>query len=395
MTIRSLEGLRGVAALMVALFHGYIYSQWGGLPAQSDVLRYSWLFVDLFFVISGVVMAMNYGDRIGSLRDGAGFMIRRFFRLYPLHVVTTASVLLAAVLVQTAKLVLTRYGHPVGTEPPFAVPFFDPVLLLLDTFLLQGVGFLRREIHNYPSWSISVEFWLYLSFALLMLVIRPRRLRIVASVVIVMLTTGWFLYLWSVVAADLRTLDTRGLPRGLLSFFQGVLVYEIWRAPLGRWLRDRTHAVALSTLQLLAAFIALWLIGHQPLLGAWQLLIPTAFALLVLSLLPDRGVVAAGLMTRPLQGLGMLSYSIYMVHVTVLTFVDWLGRVTPEPAKHLIGGGYVAAVLALAWLTYRIVEVPWREYGKRLAARVERRETVPGASPLQRLNARLNDASDS
>jgi peptidoglycan/LPS O-acetylase OafA/YrhL len=383
--IRSLEGLRGVAALMVALFHAYVYNRWGGFPATSDALRQSWLFV----------MALNYGERIASWRQGAGFMIRRFFRLYPLHVVTTASVLLATVLVQTAKLVLTRYGYHVGQEPPFSVPFFDPFLLLLDATLLQGVGILRREIHNYPSWSISVEFWLYLSFALFAFAVRPRRHRVLGSIVIVVLSLAWFIHLWSVAPPDLRTLDTRGMPRGLLSFFQGVLVYELWCSPVGQWLRERSRGIGLGLLQVLAAVLAWVLIGRQPVLGNWQLLIPTSFALLVLLLLPDRGLIASALMTRPMQWLGKLSYSVYLVHITVLTGFDWFGRVVPEPGKHVIGALYIGTVLLLSMLTYRYIEMPGRDFGKRLAARLERRETAPGATPLHRLKARLKDASES
>ena len=89
--IRSIEGLRGVAALMVVFFHAFILARWGGAPAQWGIVQNAWLFVDLFFVISGVIMAAVYGER---LRNGAqlrGFFIKRFFRLYPLHLVTTFS----------------------------------------------------------------------------------------------------------------------------------------------------------------------------------------------------------------------------------------------------------------------------------------------------------------
>ena len=67
--IRSIEGLRGIAALMVALFHAYGYGNGGGLPAQSGVLQHAWLFVDLFFVISGYVMAAAYSERLDSWRS--------------------------------------------------------------------------------------------------------------------------------------------------------------------------------------------------------------------------------------------------------------------------------------------------------------------------------------
>jgi len=62
--IRSIEGLRGVAALMVVFFHAFVLTRWGGAPAQWGLVQNAWLFVDLFFVISGAIMAMVYGQRL-------------------------------------------------------------------------------------------------------------------------------------------------------------------------------------------------------------------------------------------------------------------------------------------------------------------------------------------
>ena len=390
--IRSIEGLRGVAALLVALFHAYVYSQWGGFPASSGVLQHAWLFVDLFFVISGYVMAAAYSDRLDSGRAAFGYMVRRFFRLYPLHVVTTVTVLLAVIGIQTIKLVLAHQGIRIGREEPFGFDFFDLKLLGLDMLLLQGVGIIRKEIHNYPSWSISVEFWLYLMFALLMLAVRPRVARIAASVLIVAMSVAYFVVYWSSAPEPLRTLDTRGLPRGMLSFFQGVLIYYFYRWFAARPKRATGPAAAaagsaataagvtpraglLGFAQVVAAVLALYLVDRQHLLGTAQLVIPFAFALLVLLLVPDRGIVARLLHTRPMQWLGLHSYSIYLTHVTVLTVLDWLGRAVPEPAKHLVGLLYLALVFGMSMVTYRFVEAPWRERGKVLAARIESGDT--------------------
>ncbi len=380
--IRSIEGLRGVAALLVALFHAYVYSQWGGFPASSRVLQHAWLFVDLFFVISGYVMVAAYGDRLESGRAAVGYMVRRFFRLYPLHIVTTATVLLAVIAIQTLKLVLAWQGIRVGREEPFDFEFFNLKLLGLDLLLLQGVGIMRKEIHNYPSWSISVEFWLYMMFALLMLVVRPRLARIAASVLFVGMSLAYFVIYWSTAPEPLRTLDTRGLPRGMLSFFQGVLVFYLHRWLSARWAGSArtgstgpTSASWLGAGQVLAVILALYLVDRQHLLGTAQLAIPFAFALVVLSLVPDRGIVAGLLQTRPMQWLGLHSYSIYLTHVTVLTLVDWLGRAVPEPGKHLVGLFYVAAVFGASMLTYRYIEEPWRQRGRRLADRIEAGES--------------------
>jgi peptidoglycan/LPS O-acetylase OafA/YrhL len=388
--IRSIEGLRGVAALLVALFHAYVYSRWGGFPAASGVLQHAWLFVDLFFVISGYVMVSAYSERLDSMRSASAYMVRRFFRLYPLHIVTTATALLAVVGIQTVKLVLANYGLKVGNEAPFGFEFFNLKLLGLDLLLLRGVGIMQMEIHNYPSWSISVEFWLYLMFALLMMAVRNRAARILMSALIVVMSVVYFVVYWSVLPEDLRTLDTRGLPRGMLSFFQGVLLFYLYQ-----WLRARRGAVRgtparaaldgrgapppvtrlpagmLGVAQVAAVCLALYLVDRQHLLGTAQLVIPFSFALVVLLLLPDRGLVAALLQTRVVQWLGQHSYSIYLLHVTVLTVFDWPGKAVPEPAKHLVGLLYLALIFGLSALTYRYIETPWRRRGKMIGDRIE------------------------
>jgi peptidoglycan/LPS O-acetylase OafA/YrhL len=224
------------------------------------------------------------------------------------------------------------------------------------------------EIHNYPSWSISVEFWLYLMFALMTLVVRSRLVRIIASAAIVALCVAWFVVYWSYAAPELRTLDTRGLPRGMLSFFQGVLLYHLYRR-VGGALAGGGAALGLA--QVGAVLLALWLVARQDSLGTMQLVIPFAFALVVFLVLPDRGLVAALLQTRPMQWLGKHSYSVYLTHVPVLTVLNWPGQAFPEPAKHAVGLLFLAAVFGVSVLTYRYIEKPWRDRGKVIADRIE------------------------
>ncbi|MEO6270749.1 MAG: acyltransferase [Lautropia sp.] len=405
--IRSIEGLRGLAALLVALFHAYVYGKWGGQPAGWGVLQHAWLFVDLFFVISGFVMAAAYADRLQTPAMLGSYLVRRFFRLYPLHIVTTVAVILAALGVQTAKWLLARHGVVLGGAAPFAVPFFDPGYFGLEVLLLQGVGILQMEIHNYPAWSISVEFWMYLVFGLVMMLVRTRWLRVAFSLAMVALCVAYFLRIWSSLAPAGVTLDVQGLPRGLLSFFLGVLSCHAWQwigagraraaptaptasvasvAPTsdGRAALGIAQVAALGLAQVAAVGLALFLVGRQDQLGAAQLAIPFAFAGLLLTLLPDRGLIARWLQTRPMQWLGLHSYAIYLTHITVYTVLDWPGRVIPEPAKHLVGLLFVAVVLALSALCYRHIEVPWRERGKRIARRLEHGwagRRTPAANP--------------
>lgn len=75
---RSLDALRGVAATLVIFFH----VNWDNHITGLHFFRQSFLFVDLFFILSGFIIATIYGPRIRTSSDVGRFMTRRFFRLF-------------------------------------------------------------------------------------------------------------------------------------------------------------------------------------------------------------------------------------------------------------------------------------------------------------------------
>src|SRR5271163_282350 len=110
MRFRVLDAWRGVAALLVALFHLNLYS-----PVYAlDFIRNAYLFVDFFFVLSGFVITHAYADRMATIEGVATFAVRRFNRLWPLHAV----VILAFVLVELAKAMAASRGISFAA-PPF------------------------------------------------------------------------------------------------------------------------------------------------------------------------------------------------------------------------------------------------------------------------------------
>ena len=154
---RPLTALRGLAAVWVALHHAEL--GWS-LPASRtlhDVLLFGQLAVDVFFILSGFIMARVYRD----LRwPGAGrFALRRLSRIYPLHVSVMLALALSALLSERFRSGST---HPWGD--------FLPDLLLLNP-LLQ-----RPPAWNPPSWSAGVELCCYLLFLPLAFLLRrlPR-----------------------------------------------------------------------------------------------------------------------------------------------------------------------------------------------------------------------------
>ena len=91
---RSSKSIRGIAALLVVLFH---MPFWNSTIYDTHIIRNSYYMVDLFFVLSGFVMFLNYGERLRSAKDLARFQLLRIGRLYPVHLLFLLIALLAAV----------------------------------------------------------------------------------------------------------------------------------------------------------------------------------------------------------------------------------------------------------------------------------------------------------
>ena len=155
--IRALTSLRGIAAWWVVIFH---FRQL--LPANTPAILQTiaaqgYIAVDLFFVLSGCVITLNYATwfRRPTPRAYANFLALRLARIYPLHVVMMLFYLLTAIV-----LALASHHPTLGPE-------YNPTYFLLSLVLLQNWGFTNDTAWNVPAWSISTEWFAYLIFPLL------------------------------------------------------------------------------------------------------------------------------------------------------------------------------------------------------------------------------------
>ena len=363
----ALDGLRGVCALLVALFH---------LPLEchllaSPLVREGYIFVDFFFVLSGFVIAHAYGTRLAGGSELASFLVRRIGRLWPLHIV----VLAVMVAIDCVLYVLVTRFNVIGPHPFTGQHALD--LLPANAFLIHswGIGWLSW---NTPSWSISAELLAYIVFAAVVL-LAGRRSRWIAAVIVAL---TWFVSL--VIARDNVALYGL-LPslRGTCGFFAGVLVYAAftksgrpdWTPALGTWLEVAAVAAVVAYVQFVSRME----------LMPWAMPI---FAVAVYVFAAERGALSRLLKSPALQLLGTLSYSIYLLHTPVITafgataaaignvfhidaFTD-AEMLFPATFDHewqvvdfgnvavndLYGLVFLAALIGLSMLTYRFIELP-------------------------------------
>ena len=153
----SLEGLRFLSSVAIVIGHYVPYA-----IGETHWISRLHLAVDLFFVISGIVIANAYAGRIASPADWLRFILRRVARLYPLHLATLAF------YVAIGALVWTHRVHPADAAR-YDASAIVPNLLLVHAWLPSG-----HSSFNYVSWSISAEFFVYLAFPLIAWAVRGR-----------------------------------------------------------------------------------------------------------------------------------------------------------------------------------------------------------------------------
>ena len=172
-----LTPLRGIAALMVVLFHArlLLFPQWmEPIASHTQLIENGYLWVDLFFILSGVVLAHVYGEAFSLYRPrtigyGRFLWLRADPRLPPLPGDPAAAGRLGALQGAARGGLLCRplvQDVGVGRDAPLRLPF-TPADALPSAFLLLQVVTDHGLTWNFAAWSLSVEWISYLLFPLL------------------------------------------------------------------------------------------------------------------------------------------------------------------------------------------------------------------------------------
>jgi peptidoglycan/LPS O-acetylase OafA/YrhL len=360
-TLYSLVGIRGVAAVWVVLFHIY----WG-VPTWaitqwlhgSLLLRNGFRGVDLFFVLSGFVMMHAHSRDFARLsrRSIWSFALSRFFRIYPINFVVSL-LILGLVLFVPGYLVWARETYAAASvATPYTAASFVQTVTLSSRWLIHAFG-----DWNIVTWSLSVELFAYAFFPFIAVALNRAQSRskclayavssIAAMIVLLIAFGDW----------NCDSTNRLGLLRGLGGFIAGAsLCRFVWLSPAKD---DTPQLVALISVAAIAGLIFS---------RNFVILMPFAFAALVAALSYQRGIVDAFLRTPFVLFLGKVSFSLYLIHLTMFSVVEWLfetGRLTYSTAA--ISAAvliYLVLVVALAAVLHRFVEVPFQRLGRRVVA---------------------------
>jgi peptidoglycan/LPS O-acetylase OafA/YrhL len=355
-----IDALRAAAAIAVLFYHYMHFFMTGpdhtrqyawfvaqpGMPWLSGLYQYGFNAVQVFWVISGFVFAAVY---VGSKTSTREFVVNRFARLYPLHLLT---LLIVAALQGVA---LQRLGHTLLYDN-YDWPHFALQLVFASDWLTW-----KLHSFNGPIWSVSVEVLIYAVFwALRPLIERVGWIGLVAVILLFLL--GNVLSAWTLV------------PMCGFYFFVGVALARLHRE-LGDRLAPRLIAAGL----LAALGIVGLMMGGGFTGGALGIPGLSAATILLLAWAESR---APAMLRRAAQWLGDNTYGLYLWHVPVQLALILLLLPHHNPAVLAQNGWFLVSFLvgttALARFTFVTFERPLREaIRRRFAAPADRGVTAP------------------
>ncbi len=333
-----LDGLRGMAALAVVIFH---FAEIIAPDGSHNFIGHGFLAVDFFFCLSGFVIAYAYDDRIDSL-GLAEFFRSRLIRLHPM-------VVLGSVLGLLGFYIQSQFS-PAGPIDWLAIAGIFLCSLLMIPLPIMAGRFYNNFGLNAPAWSL---FWEYIANVLYALVLRRIHRRYLmmliglaaAAIVWVITKEGSLLGGWS------GGTFWDGLVRVTYSFLAGMFIYR------SKWIISNRLGFWPLAIGLLLAFLAPF--------GKWNVFSESLIVLIYFPLL-----IALGAGTAPAPRVqkfcvfaGKMSYPLYMTHYWLMwMFGDYMN--THRPAGMPLLGivlGTLASQLILAWLVMVRYDIPVRQ----------------------------------
>lgn len=316
-----LDGLRGVAALMVLLYHVFndakSFFVW---PTPVNEFFHGFLAVDFFFILSGFVMGYAYDRQWQNNLTLGGFIKRRLIRLHPMVVM---GVLIGAVafLIQGC----TKWdGSEVALQSLMLVTLLGLFLIPSPTDI-EVRGNTEAFPLNGPHWSLFFEYVASLLYGMLLHRLSTKWLRVWVACSIISIAgfallteDGGIAYGWSSEPVNFFG----GALRVLYAYPMGLLMARVFRERQPKPLHG--HVFLLSGLAL-ALMLGLPSLGRKDIDTIYQLACILSFFPTVIWF-GARGTVS-GWRQRAVSFLGRLSYPLYAVHFPLIyLYIAWVGR---------------------------------------------------------------------
>lgn len=358
-----LDGLRGVAAMLVVWYQVFEGFQFAGNKPVIDFINHGYLAVDFFFMLSGFVIGYAYDDRWGKSLTMGGFFRRRLIRLHPM-------VMLGA-LIGTVSFLLTGMERWDGTHSTLLLTL---IALVCSWLMIPALPGMQRDVRgngemfplNGPCWSLFFE---YIGNILYALIIRRLSTRILAWLTALLCCAlAWFAVTNQSGYGSIGvgwTLDTTNLLGGTLRmlcpFTIGMLMSRVFKP-----IKKVRGAFWICTIILLVLFHVPFIDGGTPmsLNGIFEAAcIIGVFPIVIW--LGASGTTTDNTSRRICRFLGDISFPLYIVHYQLMyAFYMWLIKTELYTFSETwpIAISTMACSVCIAWLSLRFYDEPIRKW---------------------------------
>jgi len=342
----AIELFRGIAALMVLTFH-YAYF----FALEDSFLNFLQTGVDLFFVISGFVFAPLILSSNISIKP---YLIRRFFRIYPLYLIS----------------LLLYYGF--APDDPQKIAFFIDHL-----FFLQTISSVQESMFfNGVTWTlpIEVEFYLLVPLLALLTVINRNTIYIVL-ILAILLKAILIITSTEILNINLSSIISFHLPGFLLEFMVGIILYNIYMKYKNKQIAIKYHILIIIIAITFIYGLTLFLLSHESgeitnanllLKSYFRFWCSITYAILLFPFLIYLKKVNSFFYPICLF-MGSISYGVYLFHLLIPKVLNYLDY-------NLTGfmGYFTCLILTviLALIAYYLIENPARIFGRKLSSKV-------------------------
>jgi peptidoglycan/LPS O-acetylase OafA/YrhL len=342
MRIKELDGLRGIFAVMIVFGHLGVFFD---VRYDNLILKHTYVFVDYFFCLSGFVISMIYSEEISSNKKLKRFWLKRFIRIYPLH--------LFVLILYLAGFLTVGYNRG-----DFGLKFINSVFLTNSTPLLTD----QTGINN-AAWSISSEMISYFLIGFVFLLFKGLTKKLLASILLICAS----IVILVALGKSFFSTNDYGFLRGLIGFNFGVITFYLYHNLKGN---SFGYTEYLSPIFLLLLF---WVIDSNVELpiSKGRILISSLLTPLIMSstilllLISKKGVFSRFLSSSYIQHLGLISYSIYLTHPFVFNAFEmpFLKAFSSNLWFYFI---LIPASLIFSNITHHFIEVKLGNYLKSL-----------------------------
>lgn len=361
--IPALDGLRGIAIIMVMLHHFTYLRPTSGIDGLiGSVLFFCWSGVDLFFVLSGFLITGILLDTRGSRRYFTTFYARRTLRIFPLYYLVLFVAFVVLPMFPSVEAVLSAQD-PELTEQQ--IPPQWRYWLYLTNVSVVAYGWTHGWVD--VSWSLAIEEQFYLVWPLVIWLCPPWLVAVVCAAILVA---------EPIARIYARAIDYPALWLYLLTWYRldglatgALLAYAQRRGllpSLDRWV---PIAIVAGVAGLIVCTILgghTWWWNRRMQQYGYSLIAIIAGAMLVSAITRPAGSLWPRLLSAGwLRAFGKYSYALYLIHLPVMRAVreyvfDPLAyeRTAPWSAQLLFYGLAAAPAFALAWLSWRLLESP-------------------------------------